>query len=285
MYVDISKYKQLQEMNRKHFQDQKTGEQTFQEETNRLFKPVVNTSNQLNQTLLSNQQQLSNTLLPIANRLEQRIDLLQNLQSLPYYYTPAETEAISQHSSIPHSSTPRGKTSDIHVNVDVDLNLTDKENLEDLGLDLPSVVLDKQSYKYTLEAITTKNRQLGQFLRADSRKTDKERQVFMSQRETLAKYRNSIENLRGAQPFIQKSGEGVVFVKQKRGRGRPRTKPEPIVYKTPNDLLKKLEEHVEAYRAGNNGVHNTIVSMLDELLLKKNIDKERYDNLFKNIFN
>jgi hypothetical protein len=45
-----------------------------------------------------------------------------------------------------------------------------------------------------------------------------------------------------------------------------------------------LIELLTAKKAGNTGLDNTIVSVLDELFDKKWISKDDYDNLFKNIF-
>lgn len=228
----------------------------------------MDTSKQLNEVLVSNQQQLANTFLPITNRLQERIDQVENLQSLPYYYTSPEFEALSHSTpekaeAASQSTIKKGEV--IKVDVDKDLDVTDKENLQDMSLDLPSEVLSKEAYLYTLDKIKTKNKSIGQFLGAASKKTDKEKQVYESRRKTLAKYKELIVKLEGAQTFLpEKSGEGVgvkrgrgrptSLVKQKRGRGRPKTKPDAIVYHNPGELLRKLEEYTQAYRAGNNGV-------------------------------
>ena len=77
-------------------------------------------------------------------------------------------------------------------------------------------------------------------------------------------------------------GQGKIkkLVKKKSGRGRPRTN-YAIVYKDANDLLKKLEEHIPAYQAGNNGVYNIIITILDELLNNKIICKNTHDQILK----
>ena len=54
------------------------------------------------------------------------------------------------------------------------------------------------------------------------------------------------------------------------------------MYNTPEDLIQKLTEFMSAYNAGNSGVYNTIVEILDELLNKKIICKQEYDNIYDN---
>ena len=75
------------------------------------------------------------------------------------------------------------------------------------------------------------------------------------------------------------------LVKQKRGRGRPKKYHDPIYYSSPNDLVQKLHELVIAKEAGNTGLDNTINEALDELLEKGAINKDCFDQLYKNIFN
>ena len=46
----------------------------------------------------------------------------------------------------------------------------------------------------------------------------------------------------------------------------------------------KLNEYITAKEAGNTGLDNYINEILDELLEKKCINKDDYDNIFKSIF-
>ena len=158
-----------------------------------------------------------------------------------------------------------------------------------MGLDLPSEVQKKGTYETALNQIKTQNRSIGQYLREDSKKSDKEKDVYKSRKQTLELYKNKIEGLKGAKQFIvsKKTGEGVrkpKLVKQKRGRGRPKIKPDLIVYSNLDDLAMKLNEYITAKEAGNTGLDNHINEILDELLEKKCINKDDYDNLFKSIF-
>ena len=69
-------------------------------------------------------------------------------------------------------------------------------------------------------------------------------------------------------------------MKLKRGRGRPKGD-QVIIYENPSHLTRQLYENLAALRAGNNGVYNTAVTILDELLRIKAISKEDYDAIYK----
>ena len=102
-------------------------------------------------------------------------------------------------------------------------------------------------------------------------------------------YKNKIDGLKGAEQFTvsKKTGEGLhkhKLVKQKRRRGRPKIKPDLIVYSNLDDLAAKLKEYIIAKEAGNTGLDNYINEILDELLEKKCINKDDYDNIFKRYF-
>src|SRR4029079_5433976 len=175
---------------------------------------------------------------------------------------------------------------------DQKLDTTDIENMQDLGLKLPSEVYKTKTYAETLNKIKTENRRLGQLLKTHSKASEKERQIFHSQQKTLKKYKNLIKSLQGAAEDFEvprKSGTGLLkagtsLVKPKRKRGRPKAKPDILLYNNTDQLLQMLQEHITAKEAGNNGVDNYIVSIFDELLRIKAITKDNYDKLFKNIF-
>src|SRR6185436_15219123 len=102
--------------------------------------------------------------------------------------------------------------------VDVDkglLNDTNRENLEDMGLDLPSVVQKRGTFKETLEKVESENKSIGQFLGIKSKKTESERLVYESYKETLKIYKRVIKALQETQQFItskdasKKTGTGL----------------------------------------------------------------------------
>ena len=132
------------------------------------------------------------------------------------------------------------------------------------------------------------NRSLGQYLGTNSKKTELEKGMYQSQKQTLQLYEKKINALVYSKQFEVKDGEGVKkkkLVKLKRGKGRPRKNPDVILYKRSDELIEKLKEYCAGKEAGNTGVDNYIVSILDELLETKTISKDEYTKIFINIFN
>ena len=289
----IKSYKEQRDRLRQRFEGEKTGEQTLFIDQTKLFKPLINTQKESADKIASSQDVLSNTLVPFTKELQKRNEQLETLQNLPY---PVGIEDAPQ--STP-SSTPR-KVIYVDLNGEL-LNQTHRENLQDLGLDLPSEVQAAGTYAEAVNKAKTENKRIGQFLGINSKKDEKEKEVYKSQQLTLKIYKNKLKGLIEAEQFIQLkktgatsagvSGEGLhpkvprALVKLKRGKGRPRKYPDTVYYSHPNELCVKLSENVAAKEAGNTGLDNIINSILDELLNIKFIDKDEYDNLFKKIFN
>ena len=71
---------------------------------------------------------MSNALVPLVRELEKRNDQVDSLMEQPFY--SQEIPAID-------NASPEIMT----VDLDAKLNETDRENLEDMDFDLPSVVL------------------------------------------------------------------------------------------------------------------------------------------------
>jgi len=278
----IRRYKDQRDRLRKQFEAEKVGEQTLFSDQAKLFKPLIASQNQtakvIGDKIASSQDVLSNTLVPFTRELNRRNEQLDTLQSLPFY--PGEIEGITQ-------STPIKAEKIINVDLDGELvNQTHSENLQDMGLDLPSKVQRQGTYEEALSQIVVEKRRIGQFLGKSSKKNAKEKEIYESQKKTLELYKKKIKGLEGAKQFIKKSGEGLRrrVVKPKSGRGRPRIYPDVIVYNNPDDLVVKLSDFATARRAGNTGVDNYINEILDELLRIKAIDKDCYDRCFRTIF-
>src|SRR5271170_3396426 len=234
----IEKYVSQKKQLKQYFEREKTGDQTLYTDQAKLLQPLINSQKETSRTIqdkiVTGQETMSNVLVPLVQEIQKRNDQVEALQSLPFYNIP-EIEGVPQ-------STPKvtpQKEQQQYINVDLDgelLDQTHQENLQDMKLDLPSEVQKKGSYESVIQEIHTKNRQIGQFLRKDSKKTDGEREVYKSQKKTLELYQNKIEGLKGAKQFIV-SGKGLrkhKLVKQKRGRGRPKLKPDLIVYSHPD---------------------------------------------------
>lgn len=283
----VKRLTQQKENLKKHFLSEKVGKQALYITQAELNKPIIDsqkeTTENIQNKITSNQDLLTNTLVPFTNELKRRNDQVDELKALPYYNVPQEIEDIPQ-------STPK---KDIIVDVNGELlNQTHIENLAAMDLELPSKVQEKGKFKEALDKIKSKKRSLGQLTgkTGEKKRTNAEREMYESQKQTLSIYERKLIKLQGVDEFIEKTGEGLrkrkhKLCKQKRGKGRPKTHPDTIVYNTPNDLVQKLYELNMAKEAGNTGLDNSINSILDELLNIGSINKNDYDKLYKSIFN
>ena len=294
----IKSYKEQRDRLRQRFEGEKTGEQTLFIDQTKLFKPLINTQKESADKIASSQDVLSNTLVPFTKELQKRNEQLETLQNLPY---PVGIEDAPQ--STPSSTLRKIKIIYVDLNGEL-LNQTHRENLQDLGLDLPSDVQAAGTYTEALNKAKTENKRIGQILGINSKKDEKEKEVLKSRQLTLKIYKEKLKGLIEAEQFIQLKktgdptlstgptsagvrGEGLhpkaprVLVKLKRGKGRPRKYPDTVYYSHPNELCVKLSENVAAKEAGNTGLDNIITSILDELLNIKYINRDEYDSLFK----
>ena len=282
--IDIKRFKQQGDDLRKRFMEEKTGKQTLFTEQSKLFEPLIEiqkeTSKSIEAKIKEGQDTTSNALVPFTRELQRRNDQVEALQNLPFYNLPPEIEDVPQ-------STPVKEKILIDINMNEGFDKIQKEDLQDMSFDLPSVVFQKGAVEETLERIKTENRSIGAFLGKSSTKTEKEKEVYKSRKETLILYKERLKGLEATQPIVvsKKIGKGIKPVcKLKRGRGRPKTNTDPIVYSNPEDLMVKLVEFDASKQAGNTGVDNVINSILDEMLKIKSINKNDYDILYKNIF-
>ena len=261
------------------FRVQKFGSQQFDLNQSKLFKPITESTNEVSRAvqdkIVSDKENFNNILVPMITELVRSNDQREELQQLPYYSTEVpEPQPVK-------ASTP--KRSEIKADLDKEFNETDRENLQGLSLPLPSMVYQLGTIDATLKQIETNNRKIGQYLRADSKRSEVEKKVYESQKDTLVKYRQRLILLKDSE--IIKIGQGLKAkkIKQKQKRGRPKSS-KNIIYKDGDDLAQKLGEYVAAYEAGNNGVEETIQDILDELLNIKAISKSEYDQIYKNLF-
>ena len=270
---DINRYKKATNEAKKMFRNEKLGNQQSYAHQEKLFKPIIDTTREttknLEQKIVDNRQNFNDILVPFTNQLMRANDQREAIQSMPFY-----TSDIVE-------STPK---KDIKIiNLDKNLNDTDLDNLQELELPLPSEVYKNNEIEETLLEIQTKNRKLGQFLRVDSTKTERERIIYESQKDTLKKYKGILQSTKEGSKRLGEGLKKKKLVKLKRGRGRPMGD-QVTYYENSNQLFRKLDEYITALHAGNNGVYNTAVSILDELLQIKAISKENYDIIYKNYF-
>src|SRR6266536_3000799 len=277
MNRDLAKrYKEQRDALRRRFEAEKTGEQTLFIDQTKLFKPLIEVQKETSKAIEDKLAVSQDVLIPFTRELQKRNEQLEALQNLPYQ------------SGI---DVPPKDRDIINVDLDVGMDKTHSKNLYDMDLDLPSEVQRKNKIAETLKLIKKYNRRLGQLISnqspAGKNVSPEDKEIYKSRKETLKIYRESIKALQVTEIFTEKSGQGLrrrKLCKPNRGRGRPRKYPDTILYNNPNELCEKLNELIMAKEAGNTGLDNSINSILDELLKIKSINKDDYDNLFKNIF-
>ena len=263
----IKEYKRLKESVTSMFESERTGDQDLFREQTKALQPLINTQHQTVKALQDGQTANANALLPLTRELQRRNNQVDLLTEQPFY--PQQLPAI----------TPIVPTSPDFLKVDLDagLNETDKENLQDMSFELPSKVFKNKTIENTLDKIKIENRCIGQKLGKGppgQKVKEQEKEIYISRRKTLEVYKQKIEGLEGAKQFVstpKKTGKGTGGV-------------DVIYYSDFDELCNQLAHLNAAKRAGNNGVDNRINSILDELLTKQAIDKDEYDNLYKNIF-
>mgnify|MGYP003476568271 FL=1 len=301
---DVSEYKRLKLTLRDRFESEKTGDQSLLEEQTKKYKP-----------LLSSQQEISKTMRDVANQivesqnegqaaLQPLLPLLQNIQRaqvaaprllppLPTAITPSNYATPQSFiagqdakSHIPLPVAPSSSRRDpIKVDLDDGFDRQDVDNLVELKLPLPSEVYETDTIPQTLDKIKTYNKSIGQFLGIgiSSKKISNAKKVQLeSQRDTLKKYRDRLENTESAKNLVAPVKSG------KSGKGIPEANKaihEISFYSSVDDLCNRLALLCAAKQAGNNGLNNNINSILDELLRINAIDKNEYNHLYSNIFN
>jgi hypothetical protein len=233
---DIEEYTRIKKTLRDKFDAERTGDQHLFIEQSKLLQPLI-------KPLLSTQEQ---TVKAIQERPHRPLTAIM----------PAEAPALEPEPDLPLEQPL------IKIDLDSGLNDLDIRNLQDMKLDLPSVVFKNKKIEETLNQVKTENRSLGQKLGKGSDATEKEKVLYRSWKETLGTYRQKIQGLEGAKQFV---GEGV----------------DVIFYPSVEDLCMRLAEYDAGKQAGNTGLDNRIISVLDELLRTQAISKDVYDNLYK----
>jgi len=265
----IEDYKRIKETLRDRFESDRTGDQDLFRQQTKVLQPLIDTTTTTQQESLSTLKAIKESQNETNRELQRTQDILQHPQALAAL--GQQRQALAAPEAQDSFMTPDAT---LQVDLDGQLNETDKENLQDMSFELPSVVFRDRNIDQTLQQIKTKNRSIGQKLGIKSALTQKEKEIYLSQQETLKKYRPIIEGLEGAKQFVStpKKGKGLT--------GRI----DAIYYSSVDDLCQKLSELVAAKEAGHTGLNNQINTILDELLKIKAIDKEQYNALYKSIF-
>ena len=257
---------------------------------------------------MTSQQEISNAMQDAAKQrvesqnegqtaLQPLLPLLQNIQrtqiaqplAAPRRQLPSATMTPSNYATPQASSSGQDTKTHIPVpvsthkdimRVDFDSQLDDSDlyNLKTMKLLKPSEVFNSNTITETLDSIKTHNRAIGQKLgkgTASKKITAGEKSQLESQRATLKKYNDILENTEAGKKLLvshksDKTGSGIHEISY---------------YSSADDLCSKLALLHAAKQAGNNGLNNNINSILDELLRIKAIDKNEYNDLYKAIFN
>src|SRR5271163_16068 len=165
--------------------------QTFRDQE-KLLAPLIKsqeeTSKATQEKIVANQDLTSNILVPYMEEIKKRNDQVDILQQLPYYQTQLDQPAL-----IAVSTPEKG----LRVDFDQDLNTTDRENLENMEFELPSMVFSTNTYKEVIEKIKAENRRIGQYLgqgAAGKKSNSGEKAIYESEKLTLKKYQDILEN-------------------------------------------------------------------------------------------
>ena len=169
---DVKKYKMLKNELKQRYLDEKLGKQQSYESQAKLFKPIIDTaketSKELQQQIVDNRTNLNNVLVPITNQLIEASNDRAAIKAMPFYDSDIQQERFME-------STPKRDTSGMVIDLDKMLSDTDRENLQDMSLPLPSEVINQGNYDSVLEKIKTLNRQCGYHTGIASKETEEEK--------------------------------------------------------------------------------------------------------------
>ena len=196
---DINKYKMLKNELKQRYIDEKLGNQQSYESQAKLLKPIIDTtretSKNLEQKIDDDRQNLNNVLIPFTNQIMRANDQREAIQAMPFYTSDILEDEHRE-------STP--KKDILIINLDKDLNETDIENLQDLSLPLPSEAYRNNEIDQTLQKVKTENQRIGQYLRDDSKKTEVEKKIYKSRKETLQKYKDKLKKVVAGSELVAK---------------------------------------------------------------------------------
>ena len=169
-----------------------------------------------------------------------------------------------------------------------------------MKFELPSVVYNNGIYDSVIKSVKSKRMSLGQYLGKGAvgmNKSPQEKEIYKSQQETLDKYEEILKINEPTKGLIVKTKSGKGLGNRKKGKKGEKGKKDEksqqkghknkidlFLYKSIEDLCLELEKFYAAKFAGNTGVDNHINAILDKLLKEQAIDKDEYDDLYKNIF-
>src|SRR6476619_1738516 len=139
---EAAEYRKAKNAVKEKFKTINVGEQIQYINQSQLFKPLLETQKEtqkaIENKLISGQEILSNALIPFTTKLKNRNDQVDELQSQPFYNSNLEID-------VPQS-TPKKKDSVNTYDLDKFLDDSDRQNLIDMSLPLPSEVAGNGNY-------------------------------------------------------------------------------------------------------------------------------------------
>ena len=307
---DSKEYSRIKESLRSRFEAEKTGDQQLFEDQTKILQPLINVqkdnSKQL-QAITSANEATTAALVPMTQvqrgiqaELQRRNDALAAAQ------LPAITAAAAPAAAAPAATASAAADKPISIDFNAGLDEKDLENLQDMSLDTPLEIYQKQNYAEAFEKVKQFNRSIGQLIGTASKETPGHKAIYESRKQTLLKYKEKITGLASASQFVHstpdrtkrtsslstpthipKRNKALVLLDAaaakavtKSGHGL-----DMILYKDVDDLCQRLSLLVAGKQAGNTGLDNGINSILDELLRTESISKDEYNNLYSKIFN
>ena len=125
---DINRYTKAKNEVKQMFRNEKLGIQQHYSDQEKLFKPIIDTTKEttknLEQRIVDNRQNLNDIFVPFTNQLMRANDQREAIQAMPFYTSDIPDASYRE-------STPKKGT--LIVNLDNDLDETDRENLQDLS--------------------------------------------------------------------------------------------------------------------------------------------------------
>ena len=287
---EANEYRRVQNAMKEKFNKQNIGDQTQYIDQTKLFKPLIEVQNESSKSIqdkiASSQDVFSNALIPFTTEMKRRndqVDEVDEVEAFPFDNFPKEIGDVPQ-------STPKKKGFIVDTDFDQKFNVSDRENLVNLSLKLPSEVQIEGNFESVLNSVNKKIKSYGILASDKNKKSEREglTEMYKSQKNTLMKYKNFITRIRDDNSdFAVKSGKGFrkrSLYKIKRGRGRPKQYPDTKIVTNADEIMDDLNILLASKNAGNTGVDNEINSALDALRKYKVINNDQYKIMYKNIF-
>src|SRR5258708_34815703 len=144
----MTEFARIKESLKNRFESERSGDQVFQREQTKAFEPLINvqkeTSKATQDKIASTEEAMNNVLVPVLQEMQRRNVQFDMLASQPYYQQ-------QQLPDIPEKET----LEDIRIDLDINLNDSDIQNLNDMSYQLPSIIFGNNPAEEVKEALET----------------------------------------------------------------------------------------------------------------------------------